>query len=347
MISRAWRSAATRPTSCSADPLAAYERLARAQRLAPLPIDGSPVWSVARRAVIGLVAATGGENRAAPAPNRGGVAFDDPRNDPVSLAWAEAQLANRPFDEGYAGLVRAAGTRRRIGRQPGSAAAAVERGEAERAPAVVSGDPPVPAADALPGSKVSPSWPAEDIGLCATSFLRFLGESGQAGPASRCSKEGTSRRPRTAGGPARRDAGRRPGRALGGLVGARTDGLSPDKLQWMTEPPPWPPASIAKILTREGEQAMAMVETLAGQLAPDPRSRSWLIRSWLVAAARIDRDDPRRAGPRGRRRLVREPRFRAWLRAEWTAWARQRYRRVCDVAGRRNSSGQATRMKGH
>jgi hypothetical protein len=27
-------------------------------------------------------------------------------------------------------------------------------------------------------------------------------------------------------------------------------------------------------------------------------------------------------------KLTSEPRFREWLRAEWTAWARQRYRRV-------------------
>jgi hypothetical protein len=32
-------------------------------------------------------------------------------------------------------------------------------------------------------------------------------------------------------------------------------------------------------------------------------------------------------------RLAREPRFRAWLRSEWTAWHRQLYRRVARVAG--------------
>ncbi len=32
-------------------------------------------------------------------------------------------------------------------------------------------------------------------------------------------------------------------------------------------------------------------------------------------------------------RLVREPRFRAWLRGEWTAWTQQLYRRVARLAG--------------
>ena len=32
-------------------------------------------------------------------------------------------------------------------------------------------------------------------------------------------------------------------------------------------------------------------------------------------------------------RLAREPRFRAWLRGEWTAWTRQLYRRVARLAG--------------
>jgi hypothetical protein len=31
-------------------------------------------------------------------------------------------------------------------------------------------------------------------------------------------------------------------------------------------------------------------------------------------------------------RLIHEPRFRSWLRAEWTASARQRYRRVAKLA---------------
>ncbi len=191
MISPAWRSAATRPTSCSADPPQPTNASHEANRLAPLPIDGSPVWAVARRAVIGPSPHQAAENRTAPAPDRGGVAFDDPRNDPVSLAWAEAQLANRPFDEVYARLVRAAGARRRIGRQPGSAAAAVERGEAGRP------RPWSPAIRPLRPRTRAP-W-IEGVAILAggghralaTSFLRFLATSGRADPPSRVPKNGS------------------------------------------------------------------------------------------------------------------------------------------------------------
>ena len=40
----------------------------------------------------------------------------------------------------------------------------------------------------------------------------------------------------------------------------------------MTEPPPWPPASIAKMMNGGGERRTSMMETLAGQLATEPRS---------------------------------------------------------------------------
>ena len=44
------------------------------------------------------------------------------------------------------------------------------------------------------------------------------------------------------------------------------------RLRWLTEPPPWPPASVARMITGAGEHGMSMVETLAGQLATEPRS---------------------------------------------------------------------------
>jgi hypothetical protein len=101
---------------------------------------------------------------------------------------------------------------------------------------------------------------------------------------------------------------------------------------WMCEPPPWPPASVSKIQSRSGDQAMGMVETLAGQLAPDPVLRSWLIRSWLKPPRLIDGTVLDEIAHAEDGRLIREPRLRSWLRAEWTAWARQRYRRVARQA---------------
>jgi hypothetical protein len=103
-------------------------------------------------------------------------------------------------------------------------------------------------------------------------------------------------------------------------------------LTWLTEPPPWPPASVAKYLGREGESAMSMVETLAAELAPDASSRAWLVRSWLQPGRRVDEQLIHELAHADSGRLGREPRFRAWLEEEWTAWARQRYRRVARVA---------------
>src|SRR5207253_1764466 len=56
---------------------------------------------------------------------------------------------------------------------------------------------------------------------------------------------------------------------------------------WMTEPPPWPPASIAKMLKR-GEDGAALLETLTGELAPEADVRAWLLRSWLAPPRLVD-----------------------------------------------------------
>jgi ABC-type glycerol-3-phosphate transport system substrate-binding protein len=312
-------------------PAPALERLARAKRLVPLPLDGSPAWAVARRGVIRLVSGPSGTAETAAAVDPRGLAFDDPRHDPISLAWAEAQLAGGPFGEGYARLVRAAGARRRIGRQPGSAVAAVERGEAVMAPAVVLADP----SDPEPGPI---AW-SEGVAILndgrhqkqAAAFLEFLAKSGQAAlPPPRPDEDA-------------RDVHDLLADLLGAtLVDAQDEawdawsalernGDPPAQIRSMTEPPPWPPASIAKILDRQDEPAMTMVETLAGQLATDPSVRSWLVRSWLSPPRLIDQHILEEFTRAADGRLIREPRFREWLRAEWTAWARQRYRRVLRV----------------
>ena len=77
----------------------------------------------------------------------------------------------------------------------------------------------------------------------------------------------------------------------------------------------------------------ALVGVLAEQLAPDPDERRWLLASWGRAPRPIDGgllDEL--AGAVGGR-LAANARLRAWLRGEWTAWARQRYRRVARQAG--------------
>jgi hypothetical protein len=117
------------------------------------------------------------------------------------------------------------------------------------------------------------------------------------------------------------------------LAAAAYPGYPKRAERWMTEAPPWPPASVDKLL-KKGEEGAMLLETLTTQIAPDADVRNWLLRSWLAPARRVDgRLLTELAGAEGGR-LVREPRFRMWLRSEWTAWARQRYRRVTRLAER-------------
>ena len=116
-------------------------------------------------------------------------------------------------------------------------------------------------------------------------------------------------------------------------------------LVWLSEPPPWPPASVAKLLGRGGDRALAMVQDLAGQIAPDPALRFWLVQSWLRPGRLIDASLLKELAHAVDGRLVAEPRFRAWLRGEWTAWARQRYRRVARLASGAASTAETVRFQ--
>jgi hypothetical protein len=100
----------------------------------------------------------------------------------------------------------------------------------------------------------------------------------------------------------------------------------------LSEPPPWPPASIEKYLRREGENSMSLIETLATELTPAAAVRTWLVRSWLSRPRAVDQTLLGELASAADGRLYAEPRLRAWLRAEWTASARQRYRRVTRLA---------------
>jgi hypothetical protein len=108
--------------------------------------------------------------------------------------------------------------------------------------------------------------------------------------------------------------------------------------RWMTVPPPWPPSSVDTLLRRESN-AMALVDTLASQIAPDPAVRSWLVRSWLAPERPVDGKLLAELATAADGRLILEPRFRAWLRSEWSAWARQRFRRVARLAAEGESGG--------
>jgi hypothetical protein len=255
------------------------------------------------------------------------VALADPRSDPIFLAWAARQLANGSFRSGYAALVRAASVHPRIGarfRPPMGRTSRGGQGLANAADETTI-EPPLPECAAMVREAPNPE--------VARGFMRFLSETQRAAPDV---------------GMRETDAARSPALSiLADLLGAtlvdaqdelwaaRTAlaraGEPVQALEWLTEPPPWPPASIAKYLREKGERAMSLVETLAGEVAPDPAARAWLVRTWLAPARTIDEELLQALAGAADGRLAGEPRFRSWLREEWIAWARQRYRRVARV----------------
>ena len=294
--------------------------LRRLKTLDRLDGAGSPWW-VARRLKIDAASASKSDDQA---PD-----FDDFREDPVSLEWAVSILAKNGWAEGYGELVRKAGRNRPPGRQSMSSFAAFERGEADSALMLAPTEGQA--------SSNRPNW-YEGLAIVhkssglrlARDFVNELATSGEIAPAS------TEEIARSSGGET----------LLADLLGATLVDAQEDLLiasavlkdaktveraeHWMEQAPPWPPASVAKLLT--SENGMALVDTLASQIAPNPGTRSWLIRSWLSPTRSIDGPllDELAAADHGR--LLREPRFRNWLRSEWTAWARQRYRRVARLA---------------
>jgi hypothetical protein len=320
---------------------AALARLAAARHLAPIDCSGSSLWCLARRTT--NRPANDSALPDAPDRNRGGQAprsqsvlfsmdqtaldhvFDDPRGDPISLSWALSQLDGGTWRDGYARLVRAAGHQGRISRRAGPAHAGVPGGTGALASQTVE----------------SPFHPKQYQGVAilraarhqdlAQGFLRFLADTRGLLPDQ-------TQQESDAG--VKADVASLVADLLGATLVDAQDELwgawasleragEPSKaLVWLSEPPPWPPASVAKYLQREGEHAMFLTETLAAELAPEPAARGWLIRSWLSPERIVDDKLLAELALAVDGRLCREPRFRAWLREEWTASARQRYRRV-------------------
>lgn len=328
---------------------ASYARLARADQFVPIDRSGSPSWCVSRRVPIRMAIHTHGgapvegtspaasADPKASTAREGGVTFDDPRHDPIALAWAKGELAAGDWANGYARLVHAAGNPRRPGRQPGAGLAAVERGEATATPAPADSGKVQQRGIALVATSAAAEW-IEGVaivrggsnGALAQLFLRFLAERGRAEPA-----------PAGLGEDGDEDA--LVADLLGStLVDAQDElweawavlertGHPVDAERSMTAAPPWPPASIVKLVERD--RSGALLQTLAAEIVPDATLRAWLMRSWLAPTRPIDGPLLRELSGAVDGRLVREPRLRAWLRAEWTAWARQRYRRVARKAG--------------
>lgn len=318
-------------------PASSYRRLARAGRLAGADRPDGPPWRVVRRASIGWLMSA----PAAAAARRPDLGFDDPRRAPVALAWARGELGRGAWADGYARLVREAGGPRRIGRVAGSSLGAVERGGLEATPAVGPGRwTRAGGRTVFQAIAGAPEW-LEGVAIVAggrrlgpaRSFLRFLAERGTS--------ELPPDPPRDSGADDDESDGLLADLLGATLVDAQDElwnawqaldraGNPPRAERWMTEAPPWPPASVAKLGQRDGSGTLT--RTLAEQVAPDPTIRAWLLRSWLEPERPIDGRRLAELSQAAEGRLMREPRFRAWLRAEWTAWARQRYRRVARTA---------------
>jgi hypothetical protein len=306
-----------------------FALLASGDRLSPIEHAGQARWcTVARPGGGGLSPAQAAR-----------PAWCDPRDDPASLHRAIGQLSAAGWREGYAQLVRMAAGRERIGR---SSEGSLFSSSARDAPAagVANAGTPADLPQAIECAAIARRAPDQDL---AQGFMRFLVETQGAKPAANQ-------------GEVRTDVPAEVGFLVADLLGSTLVDAQDElwtasraierladrtqALEWLYEPPPWPPASVAKYLGREGERAMALIETLSAEVAPETPARAWLLRSWLAPARSVDQALLSELTHAADGRLCREPRFRAWLREEWTAWARQRYRRVTRWAGSQpNRSG--------
>jgi hypothetical protein len=298
--------------------------------------DAATSWIIIRRTPIGLALAPGAKPPAdwptlSDPSLRDQIALDDPRSSPAILALARGRLTTDGWTSGYAELVRLAANARPIGWRSGSALAAVRRGEAELAPVAGPDAPGValirPTPTLVEAAAIVKGCRHPET---ARAFLQALSPAPEQ--------------------PEEVDAAAEP--LLADLLGAtlvdaqaelRTawarlvqEGRLPHWEGWMVQAPPWPPASIATMVQKErarGRDPRPLVETLAEQVAPDPWARAWLLASWDRPQTPIDGALLAELARSAEGRLATEPRFRAWMRAEWTAWARQRYRRVDRQAG--------------
>ena len=229
----------------------------------------------------------------------------DPRDDPATLAEAQRVLASEGWAKGYATLAR-----RPIG-HPFAPSEPISLGEPARIEAV-----------ALVRGGRHPDQ--------AERFLATLTDQGWITPAKFDAQE-TARTDALLVdllGAALIDARNERRDARMALEAFGHPAIAEDAVGQL---PPWPPASLARL--RDQPARVALADALVEQVAPDPHARFWLIESWHQPHRRVDLDLLHQISTAEGGRLAREPRFRAWLRGEWTAWTQQLYRRVARLAG--------------
>lgn len=223
--------------------------------------------------------------------NAGRLAIGDPRRDPIARELAVRWMAADGLAVAWNRLVPLYARSALVA--TGSPRALVDRGRADWALTVDSDSPLSPVAAFVEGASIEPSTHHAEL---AETFLTFLRES--------VTTTTTTTLPDA---PAGRDL-------LVDLLGSvLVDARGSTGL------PPWPPASIRAL--RDRDDGGSLVQLLAEQLVPDAEARAWLLQSWDEAGLVDERRLASLAGAVDGR-LAREPRFRAWLRGEWTAWAR-------------------------
>lgn len=261
------------------------------------------------------------------------IALDDPRRDAPMVALATHLLDTQGWSAGYASLVRLAGHSPPIG-PGGTSAARLARDEA--ALCLVLGTADRDGAS-LGGGR------AFQVGVVTGSprEARARQWSAQLGPASG-NEPAASASPLLPDllGATLVDAQAELRDAIAALDEAK-EADARKLAAWLGEPPPWPPASVQS-LRREDPQGF-LLDALAEQVAPGLEARYWLLQSWEEPAHPTDGGTLDRLATAAGGRLIREERFRAWLRADWVAWARQRYRRVArQTRSRANAPGRAS-----
>lgn len=308
---------------------AGYERASDHDDLLTIAPNERRPWRVVGRDSVGEVASTGRSDRNVPEL----PLLDDPRRSAVSFASADAVLRSRGWGAGYRELMQSAGRPGPLGVDQGDAVAKVVAGKTSSAAALSSAssnqlrftptDPTTLWFDGVAVSKHSPRASA------ARRFVESLVEQGIATEPPRIKDE--------------------PERGLiADLLGAVLVEAQPELAEafhavsaasqtdkskataWLEEPPPWPPASIQKL--KASADGPALVESLAEQAVPDLAARVWLVESWEQAPRTVDRELLHEIATAAGGKLAAEPRFRAWLASEWSAWARQRFRRIAREA---------------
>lgn len=316
-------------------PVAGYRRLEEEGKLQPT--EGRPWW-LARKTTLGLALAAGLRDSPESWNDLGGpswaerIGWGDPRRESAALAIAEAHLAEGPWLEAYAELVRAVGQSRDL---VGSPLASLSRGLIQVVPTAADQSPEGSGPGFVVWPKLGPML--EGVAVLkgsirpdeAAQFVHLVADRVEPGEASSRLSDDPDFRSLLADllGATLVDASAELRAASRRLQAFEHPDAGPAAI-WMVQPPPWPPASI-QILQKRTD-AEVLLSALVDQLTDDPEVRAWLSTSWKHSehSQAIDGERLQELARAASGRLVAEPRFRAWLRGEWTAWARQRYRRV-------------------